>query len=598
MKLSKIVFLPSAVVLFIVSLYVGWYLYTPIFRVSHYQSVLSTNVEKKISTHSSYSLDHNFFKAFYDSVTSTEVINTPIVSAVVPHHLIAGNYLAAFFHTLRNQHPPVVVILGPNHPQRGNYPVITSAWNWQTPDGEIKVNQPLVKALSDRGLATFDEKIIAIEHTIGAVIPFVKHTWPNAELVPLILKENTATTTIQYLADSLKELLPPGSVVLASVDFSHYLPSAVADFHDELSENILATANRERVSKIEADSPKSLALLLAYNHLQQAERFTLYSHTNSARIIGDPDIAETTSHLIGYFSPGKSDVLPLISLQFFGDIMLDRQVASSMGKRGLDYVFEKIHGLENRFFSGVDFFVANLEGPFAPARIDTTKTIAFRFDPKYAMDLKRYGFTAFSLANNHALDMGVKNVDFTEKILDRVGLGHFGSELHESSEYILVKSVPGTSEKVAFVGFNTTDHSFNFVQASSTLALAKEQANNIIIFMHWGVEYQHHSNAAQQELAHWLVDHGATAVIGAHPHVVEEMEMYQGHPIFYSLGNFVFDQYFSKETQEGLSVGLSIQNGQVKNISLFPLQSSKSQPSLMAGDRRKIFLEWFKKIAK
>ncbi len=581
--------------LFGASLLTGWFFYPALSRIlatANQVPVLAGRNSESNPRHAAYSLDPEFFKPFYDSVTSNEIINKPIVSAVVPHHLLAGHYLAKFFHALRDQRPPVVVILGPNHPQRGSYPIVTSEWNWQTPEGILDRNQRIIQALTARGLAIADEKIIATEHTIGAVVPFIKHTWPNAELVPLILKENTPSATIQALAQKLKDLLPPGSLVLASVDFSHYLPEPVANFHDELAANILATANPARLGQIEVDSPKSLALLLTYNQLQQAQQFTQFSHSNSASIIGDPTIAETTSHLIGYFAPGQPDTAPLITLQFFGDIMLDRNVAKAMGTSGLDYLFAKIQGTENRFFTGTDLFVANLEGPFAPTRVPTTKSIAFRFDPALAPQLKKYGFTTLSLANNHALDMGWANIDFTEKTLKQAGIAHFGHELREGSEHLLIKSIPGTTEKVAFIGLNTTDHSLNLAHVSTTIHLAQQQTKNIIVFMHWGNEYQRHSSKPQQDLAHWLIDHGVTAVIGAHPHVVQEMEVYRKVPIFYSLGNFIFDQYFSQETQEGLSVGLVLQDGVIKKVYAFPLYGVKSQVQLMSGKRRDDFLEW------
>ena len=80
-----------------------------------------------------------------------------------------------------------------------------------------------------------------------------------------------------------------------------------------------------------------------------------------------------------------------------------------------------------------------------------------------------------------------------------------------------------------------------------------------------------------------------------HPHVIEEMEIYKGHPIFYSLGNFVFDQYFSKDTQEGVSVGLNLQSGQVKDVYIFPFYSVKSQDSLMSSKQQADFFSWWNK---
>jgi hypothetical protein len=108
---------------------------------------------------------------------------------------------------------------------------------------------------------------------------FLKKTWPSAILVPLIVKENTSTSTLESLAKKLTEMLPKNSLVLASVDFSHYLPEPEATFHDELSENVLAVGDRDRALTLEVDSPKSLYFLLTYNSLKQAQKFVFERRT-------------------------------------------------------------------------------------------------------------------------------------------------------------------------------------------------------------------------------------------------------------------------------------------------------------------------------
>jgi poly-gamma-glutamate synthesis protein (capsule biosynthesis protein) len=281
-----------------------------------------------------------------------------------------------------------------------------------------------------------------------------------------------------------------------------------------------------------------------------------------------------------------------ISIQLFGDIMLDRNVAKNMGTQGLDYLFENFYGEDKGLYHHADLLIANLEGPLAPARVTTTKSIAFRFDPGLVKQFKQYQFDGFSLANNHSLDMGWKNVDFTKKILDEAGIGYFGTQTKESKDLTWVAEIPGKTDKVAFIGLNNTDHVLDMPRVTESIEDAKEKARYVIVFMHWGVEYKRISREQERVLARTLIDKGASAVIGAHPHVVQEMEIYQGKPIFYSLGNFVFDQYFSQETQEGLSVGLVLKDGAVKTIYAFPFYGIKSQVQLMEPSRRDEFLNW------
>ena len=117
----------------------------------------------------------------------------------------------------------------------------------------------------------------------------------------------------------------------------------------------------------------------------------------------------------------------------------------------------------------------------------------------------------------------------------------------------------------------------------------------IIANVHWGVEYTHYFNDHQQDIAHQLIDSGVDMIIGHHPHVVQGMEVYNSKPIFYSLGNFIFDQYFSKETQEGLGVGITI-NDSGADLYLFPYQSVNKYLELLSGKEKDIFytnfMEW------
>lgn len=334
------------------------------------------------------------------------------------------------------------------------------------------------------------------------------------------------------------------------------------------------------------------------------------TNSSTATVVFDGTIVPPASEAIEPIVTTSSDASPYVrfydelalkksqdpstfGIQFFGDIMLDRNVAKAMGASGTAYLFDRIAGEGKGIDPRIDLTVANLEGPFAATRIKTTKSIAFRFDPKFAGELKNLGFDAVSLANNHTLDMGWANVDFTHKTLDEAGLPHFGDQLRESKDFTYVANVAGRT--VAFVGFNNTDHVMDLKKISAVLADAKSRASTTIVMMHWGTEYERISNANQRSFAHFLIDEGVAAVIGAHPHVIEEAELYKGRPIFYSLGNFVFDQYFSQDTQEGLSVGFIFQNGELASVHAFPLYSEKSKVFLMEGARRDDFYAWLNK---
>ncbi|KKW47589.1 MAG: hypothetical protein UY99_C0026G0019 [Parcubacteria group bacterium GW2011_GWA1_59_11] len=111
----------------------------------------------------------------------------------------------------------------------------------------------------------------------------------------------------------------------------------------------------------------------------------------------------------------------------------------------------------------------------------------------------------------------------------------------------------------------------------------------LAVNIHWGEEYQKKSNARQREIAHALADAGADLLVGHHPHVAQEIEVYRGKAIFYSLGNFIFDQYASADTKEGLLVRMSLTPGEVR-YELLPADLGRSQPELMPEDKKTAWL--------
>jgi poly-gamma-glutamate synthesis protein (capsule biosynthesis protein) len=111
----------------------------------------------------------------------------------------------------------------------------------------------------------------------------------------------------------------------------------------------------------------------------------------------------------------------------------------------------------------------------------------------------------------------------------------------------------------------------------------------VVAQMHWGIEYQHEPAKNQIALAHKLIEAGAGIVIGHHPHVVGGIEIYKNKPIFYSLGNFVFDQYFSLDTQEELGVKITAA-GENFQIDLLPIKSEAGFLRLMNDQEKNKFL--------
>lgn len=517
-----------------------------------------------------------------------------IKGGIVPHHLLAGNFPAAFFNNLKKQNPEVIYLIGPDHYHAGNGKVLTFNLFWQTPYGVLAIDDKIVSDMQSSGVAEIGTKeIFSKEQSISSLVSIVKKTLPDVKVVPVIFDYTVATDTLDKFSQYLIEKVSDKSVVVASVDFSHYMTWPVANFHDELSNQVMTNLDFERTKKLDIDSWGSLYVLSKYLSAKNYNKIAYELHGNSAEFLNNPTLKETTSYFSPYFITGEIQKEKVGSLLVFGDMMLDRNVKNKINQNGFDYILGNLAGQEKRFFMGADLIMANLEGPFADSRRATTKEIAFRFDPILLPELKKYNFDLFGLANNHTLDMGKAGFDEAKENLDKSGFSYFGSQYRVDNESLIIKQMG--DYKIGFIGLNDTNSPIEKTAVKKLIDSAKIQgAEKVIIFIHWGYEYKEISNTHQRELAHYFIDNGADIIIGHHPHVVQEMEVYNNKPIFYSLGNFVFDQYFSEPTQQGLALGLIIKDKQL-SVYVFPLQQKASAVSLMEYSiAEKYLTDWAK----
>lgn len=294
----------------------------------------------------------------------------------------------------------------------------------------------------------------------------------------------------------------------------------------------------------------------------------------------------------------KTNGIKMTSFLNFGDMMLDRNVKKQIDANGADYIFKKLAGNNDEFFGNVDAVECNLEGSFANKRRATSKSIAFDFDPKLIAMVKKYHFNLFNLANNHSLDMSREGFKESQANLKKNDIAYYGQQYKVDSTNLLVKKIGDFT--FGLIGLDDTINKIQAAQVKKLVDAAKLQgADFVVVNIHWGDEYKPLSNSRQRQLGHTLIDLGVDAIIGHHPHVVEEMEIYKNHPIFFSLGNFVFDQYFSVPTQQELGLGLIFTKANdQKSISIytFPLQSVRSQISQMnEKDSLKFFNDWTKR---
>lgn len=269
-----------------------------------------------------------------------------------------------------------------------------------------------------------------------------------------------------------------------------------------------------------------------------------------------------------------------ITLIFVGDIMLDRGTEYKVDKYGNgDFKFPFLEISD--YFKKADLIFGNLEGPISDKGMNVGSIYSFRADPKAIEGLKSAGFNILSLANNHMFDYSRLALDDTFTRLKENGIDYVGAGLTENEAFSpIVKEIKGT--KIAFLAYTNLGsanwkaiggksgmawiNENDFERVKKDVQSAKEKNDIVIVSLHAGQEYLPTADQFQTEFSKMAIDAGADLIVGHHPHVIQNNEQYKDGYIFYSLGNFIFDQSFSEQTMQGLILEAVIENKKIKKI--------------------------------
>jgi len=290
-----------------------------------------THQNPNSTVHYSTLMGKEFFNLAYKQAPTIIKTDSPIAGGTVNHHLLAAPLDAQFFEGLAKQKPKRIILIGPDHMSRGSAPITTTLGIWRTPYGDLQTDTELITNLTRWHLVNIEESPFDYEFSVGGLVPFVKRSLPDAMITTIIVKVNTTNTDLDALAAALPT--DNDTVVIGSIDFSHYLPSRAAEFHDITNRAILNAFDYDNFNRLEIDSPTTLRVLLKYLERRDAKKATLVASTDSAKITGKLDTQETTSYLNQYFSKGESAPL---------DIKTSLYIPSR----------KKIISMENRFMGG------------------------------------------------------------------------------------------------------------------------------------------------------------------------------------------------------------------------------------------------------
>lgn len=241
-----------------------------------------------------------------------------------------------------------------------------------------------------------------------------------------------------------------------------------------------------------------------------------------------------------------------LTVAFVGDVMLDRGVRERIRYSRADALFST--GVDS-LFATADRVVANLECPATEIVAPVFKRFVFRAEPSWLPVLRRHGITHLNLANNHSIDQGRMGLMSTIAHIRAAGMTPFGADstLAAANQPLLLASSPRRVYVLASV--QMVLENFAFLPAKPTVSqqsidslctrIRQLKASDpdccVIVNLHWGLEHRTKPAMQQKTDAHRLVDAGADAVVGHHTHTLQTVETYRGHPVWYSLGNFIFD---------------------------------------------------------
>ncbi len=268
-----------------------------------------------------------------------------------------------------------------------------------------------------------------------------------------------------------------------------------------------------------------------------------------------------------------------------GDIMLGRHVGTKIRRAG-DQTLPFKYTAD--ILKSGDITFANLESPFYDQGEPITEGMIFKAEPATIEGLIFAGIDIVSLANNHFGNQGNKGVVYTFNWLKDHTISYTGAgnNISEAQKCTIVEK---NSLKFCFLGYvdltatgtpelyvadNTYPGSNPYrdnTDIESDIIQAKREADIVILSFHWGTEYQNNQNDRQIKIAHRAIDAGANLVLGHHPHVVQPYEEYKNGYIFYSLGNFVFDQMWSEETRKGEIAKINFLDKKIEKIEVVPV---------------------------
>ncbi len=457
----------------------------------------------------------------------------------MPHHLLAADLIARGFWAASAGRYSRIIVISPDHFHKVQKPFGTTRETLKTVFGPMAPDLAAIDALAAHDRVEMLDTI-ETEHGVMALMPFIRHFFPDAKVIPLLASVNAGPDDWRAMVDALKPLVTSDTLVVQSTDYSHYRPYAEAIARDQETLSVIAAGDPEGVVPLlqpaHMDSKAAQYIQMALQRDVFDAHPVVLANANSVDYGTGP--RSTTSYIVTAWlrEPNDGAVLDYADqrrVMFGGDVLLGRYFLPALRDAdawGLlrDTVLAATHGTE---------LIVNLEGVLldsAVTGVDFSTHVMVTADASPVIAALNIG--AASLANNHANDLGPEGRAETRRLLesiDVVPMEHGALTDFGGFRLLTLNFVGGK-----FIGDAMADAD------DLDWVCSLHAAPPLVAFLHWGKEYVG-ANDKERAIADALTRCGVSLIVGAHSHqATAQMEPLRGGAaqMAYSLGNFIFDQ--------------------------------------------------------
>lgn len=242
--------------------------------------------------------ESSFYKSVSTASSIDRVVDYHIYGGVIPHHLLPSFVISDFFRSLSNQEIKTVVIIGPDHYETGKANIVTSLYAWDTRFGALYPDTTIINTLVGNRVLATDDETVSKDHAVSGIVPFIKYYLPESKIVPVLMSGDTSKEEVTKFIETLHKNYSDNMLIVASVDFSHYLNSEEARRNDDVTLKIIKEFNYDSLFELNSDyldSPGSVASVMMLMQRLGKTNTEILQHLNSGDITGN-EYTETTSY--------------------------------------------------------------------------------------------------------------------------------------------------------------------------------------------------------------------------------------------------------------------------------------------------------------